>query len=167
MPSQKYTSKARNFPSGGSRQYQLLSTCLSTGFLALACLQLLLTLASEPKKTSLMQFCCNISPSPVADTVLMTTVIFLLWLRWSMVVSSKLKDPQTHPENLSHVSHPVSCDHKQTCNEVKAVRIKTGYFCSSSQRHFPVKVSKINRYSSVWPYTMFFQIKLLDENISL
>lgn len=95
-----------------------------------------------------MQFCCNISPLPVADTILMTTVIFLLWLRWSMVVSSELKDPHTHPENLSRVSHPVSCDHKQTCTEIKAVRIKTGYFCSSSQRHFLIKVSKINRYSS-------------------
>lgn len=62
--------------------------------------------ASEPKKTSLMQFCCNISPLPVADTTIMTTVIFLLWLRWSMLVSPELKDPETHPENLSHVSHP-------------------------------------------------------------
>lgn len=112
--------------------------------------------ASEPKKTSLMQFCCNISPLPVADTIIMTTVIFLLGLRWSMVVSSELKDPQTHPYSLSHVSHPVSWDHKQTCTEVKAVRIKTGYFCSSSQRHFLIKVSKISKYlSSVVLHNVF------------
>lgn len=42
MPSQKYTSKASNFSSAGSRQYRLLSTCWSTGFLAEACLQSLL-----------------------------------------------------------------------------------------------------------------------------
>lgn len=103
-----------------------------------------------------MQFCSNITPLPVADTIIMTTVIFLLWLRWSMVVSSELKDPQTHSESLSHISHPVSWDHKQTCTEVKAVRIKTGYFCSSSQRHFLIQISKINRYlSSVALHNVF------------
>lgn len=29
--------------------------------------------ASQPKKTPLMQFCCNISPLPVADTIIMTS----------------------------------------------------------------------------------------------
>lgn len=117
--------------------------------------------ASEPKKTSLMQFCCNISPLPVADTINMTTVIFLLWLRWSMLVSSELQDPETHPENLSHVSHPPLWDHKQTCTEVKAARIKTGYFCSSSQRYFPIKVSKINRYLSSVALHNFFANKTI------
>lgn len=70
--------------------------------------------ASEPKKTSLMQFCCNISPLPVADTILKTTVTFLLRLRWRMLLSSELKDSQTHPESPSHEPHPMSWDHKQS-----------------------------------------------------
>lgn len=147
MPSQKYTVKP---VTSHLQDPDNISYCLPVG--PLASLQRLVyshsSSASEPKKTSLMQFCCNISPLPVADTIIMTTVIFLLWLRWSIVVSSELKDPQIHPESPSHVSHPVSWDCKQTCTEVKAVRIKTGYFCSSSQRHFPIKVSKINRYLS-------------------